>query len=316
MLFARVHGITAAPLNDDRVDEPRAPRVHSGRSNQANNGPMTTEPVSPVLTMNDARVIPQLGLGVYKIADDQAADVVQTAIDAGYRHVDTATLYGNEVGVGEGMRRSGVPREELFVTTKVWQDDHGFENTLRAFEGSRQKLGLDFVDLYLIHWPAPKRGLYLETWRALEKLRSDGVVRSIGVSNFHTHHLDRLLAETEVVPVINQVELHPWLPQREVRAYGDANGILTEAWSPLARGRVLGNPMLDTLAAKHSVSPAQVVIRWHLQQGIVVIPKSVTPDRIRQNADVFGFELDADDLAAIDDLESGERTGLDPDENN
>ena len=276
---------------------------------------MTTDAVSPTLAMNDGHRIPQLGLGVYKIADEGAADVVVEAVQAGYRHIDTASLYDNEAGVGEGVRRSGLPRENLFVTTKVWHDQNGYESTLRAFETSRSKLRLDFIDLYLIHWPAPKSDRYVETWRALEKLRADGVVRSIGVSNFHTHHLDRLLAETEVVPVLNQVELHPWLPQREVQAYGEAHSILTEAWSPLARGRVLGDEVLDGLAAKHSVSPAQVVIRWHLQQGIVVIPKSVTPERIRENADVFGFELDADDLAAIATLESGERTGLDPDVN-
>ena len=276
---------------------------------------MTSPPISPTVTMNDGIAIPQLGLGVYKVADSVAADVVGTAIDAGYRHIDTATLYDNEVGVGNGVRASGIPREEIFVTTKVWQDDHGYDSTLRAFEASLARLALDYVDLYLIHWPAPRQDRYIETWRAMERLRADGAIRSIGVSNFHPHHLERLLAETDVVPVLNQVELHPWLPQREVREFGVAHGILTEAWSPLARGRVLGDPMLDQIAAKHAVTPTQVVLRWHLQQGIVVIPKSVTAERIRQNADVFRFALDDDDLADIAGLESGERTGMDPDDN-
>ncbi|HEV7956204.1 MAG: oxidoreductase [Microbacteriaceae bacterium] len=276
---------------------------------------MASSPFSPVLPMNDGRGIPQLGLGVYKVPNDVAAAVVGTAIDAGYRHIDTASLYDNETGVGDGVRASGIPREDIFVTTKVWQDDHGYDSTLRAFEQSLARLRFDYLDLYLIHWPAPRQDRYLETWKAMEKLRADGAIRSIGVSNFHPQHLERLLGESEVVPVINQVELHPWLPQRTVRKFDAKHAILTEAWSPLARGRVLENPVLDTLAEKHGVSPARVVIRWHLQQGLVVIPKSVTAERIRENADVFGFELDAADLADIAGLESGERTGMDPDDN-
>ncbi len=274
-----------------------------------------TAPFSPLITLNDGRSIPQLGLGVYKIDDRRAADVVSTAISAGYRHIDTATLYGNEAGVGNGMRASGVPRDDLFLTTKVWQADQGYEQTLRAFERSRRLLALDYVDLYLIHWPAPRLDRYVDTWRAMERLRADGVVRSIGVSNFHPHHLERLLAETDVVPAINQVELHPWLPQSATRAFDDVHGIATESWSPLARGRVLDDPTLADIAAKHGVSSAQVVIRWHLQLGVVVIPKSVNAQRIIGNADVFGFELDAGDLAQIASLESGERTGMDPDDN-
>ena len=212
------------------------------------------------------------------------------------------------------MRASGVPRAELFVTTKLWTDDHGYEQTLAAFEESRARLALDYVDLYLIHWPAPKQDKYVQSWRAMQKLQAEGVVRSIGVSNFHIHHLQRLVDETGVVPVLNQVELHPWLPQRQVRAFDDDHGILTESWSPLARGRVIGDPVLDALAGKHGVSPAQIVIRWHVQQGIVVIPKSVSIVRIRQNADVFGFELDDSDMAAIAGIETGERTGMDPDD--
>lgn len=269
---------------------------------------------SPRLLLNDGHSIPQLGLGVYKVADDIAADTVRIAIDAGYRHVDTAALYDNERGVGVGIARSGLPREDLYVTTKVWNDRHGYDETLRAFDESLGKLGLDYVDLYLIHWPAPRQDRYVETYRALEALRADGRARSIGVSNFHTHHLDRLLAETDVTPAVNQVELQPWLQQPAVRAYDAAHGILTEAWSPLARGRAIGNPVLDAIGARHGKSAAQVVIRWHIELGNIVIPKSVTPTRIRENFDVFDFALGTDDLEAIRALDSGERTGKDPDD--
>jgi 2,5-diketo-D-gluconate reductase A len=269
---------------------------------------------SPLLRLNDGHSIPQLGFGVYKVPDATAADTVQVALAAGYRHIDTAALYDNETGVGQGIARSGLPREDVFVTTKVWNDRHGYDETLRAFDESLEKLGLDYVDLYLIHWPAPHQDRYVDTWRALETLRAGGRARSIGVSNFHTHHLDRLLAETDVVPAINQVELHPWLQQPAVRAYDAAHGILTEAWSPLARGRAIGNETLDAIGARYGKSAAQVVIRWHLELGNVVIPKSVTPSRIRENFDVFDFTLDRDDLAAIGALDAGERTGKNPDE--
>ena len=274
---------------------------------------------APTLTMNDGRDIPQLGLGVYKVPDAEAARVVEIALDAGYRHVDTASLYNNERGVGNGVRASGVPRDEVFVTTKVWDDDHGFDKTRRAFDTSLELLGFDYVDLYLIHWPVPSKDLFVETWRALEAIKADGRALSIGVSNFEPHHIDRLLADTEratgtgTVPAINQVELHPWLPQREVRDYNASHGILTEAWSPLARGRLIGDAVLDSIAAKHERSAAQVVIRWHLQLGNLVIPKSVTASRIVENFDVFDFTLDATDLAAIAVLESGLRTGMTPD---
>ncbi|MES2094651.1 MAG: aldo/keto reductase [Actinomycetota bacterium] len=269
--------------------------------------------ISPTLTMNDGRDIPQLGLGVYKVPDAEAARVVQVALEAGYRHIDTATLYNNERGVGDGVRASGVPRDDVFVTTKVWDDDHGFDATRRAFDTSLELLGFDYVDLYLIHWPVPSKDLFVETWRALETIRTDGRALSIGVSNFAPHHIDRLLAETDTVPAINQVELHPWLPQRQVRYYDASLGILTEAWSPLARGRLIGDPVLDSVAAKHHRSAAQVVIRWHLQLGTVVIPKSVTESRIVENFEVFDFALDAADLSAIAGLESGVRTGMEPD---
>ncbi|RNE57014.1 aldo/keto reductase [Cryobacterium tepidiphilum] len=269
---------------------------------------------SPLVSLNDGRSIPQLGFGVYKIADAAASDAVQVALQAGYRHIDTAALYENEAGVGRGVAASGLPREDVFVTTKVWNDRHGYDQTLRAFDESLAKLRLDYVDLYLIHWPSPRQDRYVETYRALEKLRADGLARSIGVSNFHPHHLDRLLAETDVVPVLNQVELHPWLAQRDVRAYDDAHGIRTEAWSPLARGRAADDPLLQEIGRKYGKSPAQVVIRWHLDLGTIVIPKSATPSRIRENIDVFDFHLDTDDMARIATLDDGSRTGRDPDD--
>lgn len=268
----------------------------------------------PSLSLNDGTTIPQLGLGVYKVPEKSVADVVTTAIDAGYRHIDTATLYANEKGVGEGIRRSGIDRGELYLTTKVWNSDHGFDSTLRAFDTSMELLGVDVLDLYLIHWPAPTQNRYVDTWRALERLKEEGRTRSIGVSNFHPHHLERLFDETSIVPAVNQIELHPWLPQSESRAFHEAHGIITEAWSPLARGGILDNPTLDMIAQKHGVSAAQVVLRWHLQLGNVVIPKSVTPSRIAENIDVLGFELDDDDITGIATLESGERTGRDPDD--
>ncbi|GAA0997457.1 aldo/keto reductase [Subtercola frigoramans] len=275
---------------------------------------MTPTPSVPRIPLNDGSSIPQLGLGVYKATDAETIDAIAVAFEHGYRHIDTATLYDNEKGVGEAVKRSSLPRGELFITTKVFNDQQGYDQARRSFDASLERLQLDYVDLFLIHWPAPRQDLYVETWRALEKIQADGLARSIGVSNFHPHHLERLAAETSVVPSINQVELHPWLPQAETRAYDDAHSIATEAWSPLARGRILDNPVLDAIAAKHGKSPAQVVIRWHLQLGNVVIPKSVTPSRIAANIDVFDFVLDAEDLAAIGTLNSGERTGKDPDD--
>ncbi|GAB3604757.1 aldo/keto reductase [Conyzicola nivalis] len=275
---------------------------------------MTTPPFSPLITLADGRRIPQLGLGVYKVEDDTAARIVEGAIDAGYRHVDTAKLYFNEAGVGAGVRASGIPRDELFVTTKVWNDDHGYDETLRAFDASLELLGMDYVDLYLIHWPAPKQNKYLETWRALETLKRDGRARSIGVSNFTAAHLENLIAHSVETPVINQVEIQPWLQQRELRDFDAGHGIVTESWSPLARGRVLGEPTLEAIGEKHGRSSAQVVLRWHVQQGLVVIPKSNSIERIRENSRVFDFELDETDLAAIAALETGERTGSNPDD--
>ena len=275
---------------------------------------MTTAPFSPLITLADGNRIPQLGLGVYKVEDATAARIVEGAIDAGYRHVDTAKLYFNEAGVGAGVRAAGIPRDEIFVTTKVWNDDQGYDETLRAFDASLALLGMDYVDLYLIHWPAPKQDRYVDTWRALEAIKRDGRARSIGVSNFNAPHLEKLLANSQESPVINQVEVQPWLQQRALRDFDAAHGIVTEAWSPLARGRAIGDPTLEAIGAKHGRSSAQVVLRWHIEQGLVVIPKSNSIERIRENSQVFDFELDDSDLAAIAGLETGERTGSNPDE--
>ena len=264
--------------------------------------------------LHDGRSIPQLGFGLYKVPDADAPGVVEVAIGAGYRHLDDAKLYENERGVGDGIRASGIDRDKLSITTKVWNSDHGFDRTLAAFDASLERLGLDEVDLYLIHWPAPHQDLYVDTWRALIRLREEGRARSIGVSNFHVHHLARIIDETGVVPVVNQVELHPWLQQRGLRAFHAEHGIVTEAWSPLARGRAIGDETLTRIGARYGKNEAQVAIRWHLQVGNVTIPKSVTPDRIRANTRVFDFELDADDHAAIAALDADFRTGRDPDD--
>ncbi|SCE03650.1 Aldo/keto reductase [Streptomyces sp. SolWspMP-sol7th] len=232
---------------------------------------------SPAVTLNNGVVMPQLGFGVFQVPDDETTAAVASALEAGYRSVDTAAVYGNERGVGRALASSGVPREELFVTTKLWNDDQGYDATLRAFDASLDKLGLEYTDLYLIHWPTPARDRYVDSYRALEKLLADGRTRAIGVSNFQPAHLERLVAETGVVPVLNQVELHPGLQQRELRATHAALGIATEAWSPLAQGALLKEDALTTLAERHDRSPAQIVLRWHLQSGNIVIPKSVTP---------------------------------------
>ncbi|MFE9064563.1 aldo/keto reductase [Streptomyces violaceusniger] len=267
----------------------------------------------PNLTLHTGLEIPQLGFGVFQVEDAQTTDAVLSAIEAGYRSIDTAAIYGNEAGVGRALATSGVPREELFLTTKLWNADQGYDSTLAAFDASVAKLGTDYVDLYLIHWPTPARDLYLDTWRALEKLLADGRTRAIGVSNFQPAHLRRLLDHSGVVPVINQVELHPYLQQGELRDFHAQHKIATEAWSPLAQGALLQDPALAGIAQRHGKTPAQVVLRWHLQLGNVVIPKSVTPARIRENIDVFDFTLTAEDIEAINALDRGQRTGPDPD---
>jgi 2,5-diketo-D-gluconate reductase A len=269
----------------------------------------------PNLTLNNGIEIPQLGFGVFKVPSGQTKEVVLAALKTGYRHIDTARLYGNETEVGEAVRESGLDRDEVFVTTKVWNDDQGYDATMRAFDASMDRLGFDVLDLYLIHWPVPHQDLYLDTWRAMEQLYRDGRIRAIGVSNFNPHHLRRLVDETDVVPVLNQVELHPYLQQEEVRKTDESLDVLTEAWGPIARGgELLSDPVIARLADTHGKTPAQVVLRWHVQLGNVVIPKSVTPSRIEENFDVFSFELAEEDMAAIADLDRGERTGPDPDE--
>ncbi|MCW2957032.1 MAG: oxidoreductase [Thermoleophilia bacterium] len=276
---------------------------------------MASPTLSPVLVMLDGKQIPQVGLGVYKVSEEDAATAIAHAIEVGYRHVDTASLYENEAAVGAAIQEAPVDRSELFVTTKLGSADHGYDRTLRAFVDSMGKLGLEYVDLYLIHWPVPSQDLYVETWRALQAIKATGRARSIGVSNFTGTHIDRLIADGGELPVLNQIELHPWLAQAEQRAYDASRGILTEAWSPLARGRLLdaGGGVLERIADKHGRSSAQIVIRWHVQLGNVVIPKSVTPSRIEENFRVFDFTLDDEDLGAIATLERGRRTGRDPD---
>ncbi|MBT2508038.1 aldo/keto reductase [Streptomyces sp. ISL-98] len=257
--------------------------------------------------------MPQLGFGVWQVPDDEAANAVGTAIQAGYRSIDTAAIYENETGTGKAIAASGVPRDELFVTTKLWNSEHGYDSTLRAFDDSLAKLGVDYVDLYLIHWPVPSKGAYVDTYKAFEKIYADGRAKAIGVSNFLPEHLERLIGETSVVPAVNQIELHPHLQQAESRAFHAQHGIATEAWSPLGQGKgLLEVPTVVAIAQKHGKTPAQVVLRWHLQVGNVVIPKSVTPSRIAENIDIFDFELDADDLAAFAALDEGKRLGPDP----
>ncbi|MGX6448346.1 aldo/keto reductase [Patulibacter sp. S7RM1-6] len=267
----------------------------------------------PTITLKSGVEIPQLGFGVFQVPEDETEAAVTEALQAGYRSIDTAAAYGNEAGVGAAIAKSGIPRDELFVTTKLWNADQGHDAALKAADESLRKLGLDHVDLYLIHWPTPERDLYVETWRAFEQLQKDGKARSIGVSNFQPAHLERLFAETDVVPDVNQVELHPYLTQAPLRAFHAEHGIATEAWSPIAQGAVLDDPAIAAIAERLGRTTAQVVLRWHLQIGDVVIPKSVTPERIHQNFALFDFELTDEDVRAIDALDRGHRTGPDPD---
>ena len=264
------------------------------------------------MTLNNNVQIPQLGFGVFQVPPQDAERVVSTALETGYRSIDTAAAYQNEEGVGRAIASSGLPRGEIFVATKLWNANHGYDQALRAFDASTQRLGLDTVDLYLIHWPVPTADRYVETWKALEKLAADGRVRAIGVSNFTVEHLRRLFAETGTVPAVNQIELHPHFQQTELRAEHAAHGIATEAWSPLGQGAALSDATITGLAKRHDVTPAQVVLRWHLQLGNIVIPKSVTPARIRENFDVFTFDLSTGDLSAIADLDTDRRIGPDP----
>ncbi|WP_138294790.1 MULTISPECIES: aldo/keto reductase [unclassified Clostridium] len=265
-------------------------------------------------TLHNGVTIPSLGFGTYKLQDtEQARDCVAYALRAGYRSIDTAALYKNETGVGQGIRESGLKREDIFVTTKLPNDRHGYDEALRTFDESMARLGLDYLDLYLIHWPGKDR--YVKTWKAFEKLYREGRIRAIGVSNFLPHHLETLRQQTEIMPMVNQIELHPYLWQREAINYCQGHGILVEAWSPLMRGgAAFTEPTVSAIAQKHGKTNAQVILRWELQHGIRVIPKSATPARILENSDLFSFELDQDDMAAIDALERAGRTGAHPDE--
>jgi len=269
----------------------------------------------PTLTLNDGHDIPQLGFGVFKVDPDETERIVSDALEIGYRHIDTAAVYGNEVGVGRAIAASGIPREELFITTKLWNSDQGTRSAFDAIDLSLEKLQLESVDLYLIHWPRPDLDRYLETWLAMEQIQDAGKATSIGVSNFHQPHLEKILAGSSTVPAVDQLELHPTFQQRELRAWGAEHGMAIEAWGPLGQGKydLLGMPAITRIAAAHAVTPAQVVIRWHLQSGIIVFPKSNSAERMRENFDVFGFELSADEMAAIDALDAGNRVGADPD---
>ncbi|SAI55225.1 oxidoreductase [Bordetella ansorpii] len=266
----------------------------------------------PVFKLNDGNAMPQLGFGVWQVPNDQASAAVQEALAAGYRSIDTAAIYGNEPGVGEGLRAARVGRKDLFVTTKLWNDKHGYDDAQRAMDESLQKLGLAYVDLYLIHWPVAGSDRFVDAWRAMVAMKEDGRARSIGVSNFTKANLQRLIDETGVVPAVNQIELHPGFNQRELRAFHAEHGIATESWSPLGQGGTLHDETIAGIARKHGKTPAQVTLRWHVQNGLIAIPKSVTPERIRANLDVFGFELSADEMAAIDGIPDSGRLGPDP----
>lgn len=271
-----------------------------------------TRPV-PQIELRDGARIPQLGFGVFQVPPEDTAEAVTHALQAGYRHIDTAAAYGNEAEVGQAIHASGLDRGEVFITTKCFNDDQGYDEAKHAFNASLDRLEAGYVDLYLIHWPVPAHDRYVDTWRTFIELQGEGLVRSIGVSNFQPSHLERLIDETGVTPSVNQVELHPHLQQPGLRRLHDELGIATEAWSPLAQGQVLDEPTITAIAARHRRTPAQVVIRWHLQLGNIVIPKSVTPERIGENLDVFGFELDPEEMATIGELDVGERIGPDPD---
>ena len=270
-------------------------------------------PAVPTIRLNNGVEIPQLGFGVFQIEPEQTREATLMALEVGYRHVDTAEMYGNEKQVGEAVRDSDVPRDEVFVTSKLDNGFHAFDDALHAFDQTLKALEFDYVDLFLIHWPLPKVGDYADTWRALEEIYRSGRARAIGVSNFQPHHLRRLQDETEITPAVNQIEVHPYLVQEEVRAYDADRGIATEAYSPIAQGLVLDDPTIVGIAERLDRTPAQVTLRWHIQRGDIVFPKSVTRERVEENLDIFDFELSDDDMAAITGLNRDERTGEDPD---
>ena len=268
----------------------------------------------PTVTLNNGTAIPQLGLGVWRVPDTEATHAVTTALRHGYRSIDTAALYRNETGVGRAIAATDIDRTDLFITTKLHNDDQGYDPTLRAFDDSLNKLGLDYVDLYLIHWPVASRDLYTQTWKAFQRIYDEGRAKAIGVSNFHIPHLERIATESDITPAVNQIELHPYLPQTELRAYHAAHGIATEAWSPLGQGGpLLTEPALTDIARQLTKTPAQIILRWHIQLGNIVIPKSVTPSRISENIDVFDFELSEEHMTTIGTLDNGTRLGPDPD---
>ncbi|GAA1947175.1 aldo/keto reductase [Agromyces allii] len=278
-----------------------------------------TDQLVPRVQLNDGFSIPQLGFGVFKVDPGETERIVSDALEVGYRHLDTARIYGNEEGVGRAIAASGIPREQLFITTKLWNDDQGDAAKVRdAFDASLERLGLEYVDLYLIHWPTPARDRYVETWRAFEQLRDTDRTRSIGVSNFLAHHLERIITETGIVPAVDQIELHPYHQQRATTQFAESSGIVIEAWGPLGQGKypLLELPEVTAAAAAHGVTPAQVVIRWHLQRGHVVFPKSNRRERMAENFDVFGFELTSDEMVAITGLEREGRVSSHPDEVN
>ena len=266
------------------------------------------------LTLNNGQQIPQLGLGVYKVNQDIAVQLVGTAIDLGYRRIDTAALYDNEQEVGAAIRKSSVPREEIYVTTKIWNNRQGYHESKEAIEESLDRLNIGYVDMMLIHWPAPKQNKFVETWRAFEEVLEGGKIRGIGVANFNIHHLEQLLESANVVPALNQVELNPTFQQPELRAFNTKHGIATEAWAPLGRAKILDHPVLVEIAAAHGKSAAQVVIRWHLQIGNLVIPKSSNPDRLSENLDVFDFSLSESDMQLIASMDTGIRASNNPDD--
>jgi 2,5-diketo-D-gluconate reductase A len=266
----------------------------------------------PSLPLHDGVEIPQLGFGVFQVPPEDTQEVVERALDVGYRHIDTAGAYRNEKGVGAAIAHSDLAREDFFITTKLWNSEQGFETTLAAFEASLTRLGLEYVDLYLIHWPVPSEDRFVDTWRAFERIHEEGRARTIGVSNFRVEDLERLQAETDVRPTVNQIELHPRLQQAELRAWHADHGVLTEAWSPLAQGELLDDETIAAIAGRHSKTPAQAILRWHLQLGNVVFPKSVTPERIRENIELFDFELSDAEMAEFERLDRGERIGPDP----
>ncbi|MGV0851113.1 aldo/keto reductase [Mycolicibacterium phlei] len=267
---------------------------------------------SPSITLNDGNAIPQVGLGVWQTPPEATERAVTTALEAGYRHIDTAAVYQNEREVGQALAKSGLKRDEVYITTKLWNADQGYDSTLAAFDKSMERIGLEYLDLYLVHWPMPKTNKYVDTFKAFAYLRDQGRIRSIGVSNFEPEHLRTLIDATGIVPAVNQIELHPLLQQQELREVHAELGIATEAWSPLGQGSLLANPTVTSVAEAHGRTPAQVLIRWHIQLGNIVIPKSVTPERIVSNFDVFDFELSDQDMASISSLGDGTRLGPDP----